>query len=154
MVVMEGPEPGYETDTMVWRDCQIRHDIEEIMQSRLAENVPRRRLKLYADKIYNTCPIVTPAFSERHGYVQEWMTFENYIMSKSRVAIEWTFGQIVMLYKFVDFCKGQKMFESPIAKHYIVAVLLANSHTCLYGDRHNEHFDCDPPTLEDYLSQD
>ena len=49
---------GYETDVMVWRDCQIRHDIEEIIQSRLVEISPRRRLNLYADNIYNTCPIV------------------------------------------------------------------------------------------------
>jgi hypothetical protein len=58
-----------------------------------------------------------------------------------------------MLYKFVDFAKGQKLMESPLAKHYIVAVFLANCHTCLYGDQHNEYFDCDPPSLDDYLSQ-
>jgi hypothetical protein len=52
MVVMEGPEPGYETDIMVWRDCQIRHDIEEIIKSRLVEISPRRRLKLYMRIIY------------------------------------------------------------------------------------------------------
>jgi hypothetical protein len=153
MVVMEGPEPGYETDTMVWRDCLIRQQLEGIMQSRQADNPPQRRLKLYADKIYNTCPLITAAFNKRHGLVRPWMRAENFLMSKIRVAIEWTFGNIVMLYKFVDFAKGQKLMESPLAKHYIVAVLLANCHTCIYGDQHNEYFDCDPPSLDDYLSQ-
>jgi hypothetical protein len=153
MVVMEGPEPGYETDTMVWRDCLIRNQLEAIMQSRLADNPPQRRLKLYADKIYNTCPLVTAAFNRRHGAVVAWMTAENFLMSKIRVAIEWTFGSIVMLYKFVDFAKGQKLMESPLSKHYVVAVLLANCHTCVYGDQHNEYFDCDPPSLDDYLSK-
>lgn len=153
MVVMEGPEPGFETDTMVWRDCLIRHQLEAIMQSRQAENPPRRRLKLYADKIYNNCLLVRAAWSRRHGIVHPWMTNENSIMSKIRVAIEWTFGTIVMLYKFVDFCKGQKIFESPVAKHYTVAVLLANCHNCQYADEHLEYFDCQPPTMEDYLSQ-
>ena len=69
-------------------------------------------------------------------------------MSGIRVAIEWTFGTIVMLFKFV---KGQKIFESPCAKHYIVAVLLANCHCCLYGDQHTTYFDCVIPTLEEYL---
>ncbi len=31
MVVLEGPEPGYFTDVMVWRDCQLRQDLEQIM---------------------------------------------------------------------------------------------------------------------------
>lgn len=32
---MEGSEPGYMTDTMNWRDCQIREDLEEIMNKRV-----------------------------------------------------------------------------------------------------------------------
>ena len=82
MVVMEGPEPGYETDVMVWRDCLIRHQLEAIMQARLVDNPPKRRLKLYADKIYNNCPLITAAFSLRHGPVLAWMTAENFLMSK------------------------------------------------------------------------
>jgi len=153
MVVIEGPEPGYKTDTMVWASCLIRHQLEAIMQSRLADNPPRCRLKLYADKIYNTSPLVTAAWSLRHGPIAQWMTDENWVMSKIRVAIEWTFGSILMLFKFVDFAKGQKLFESPLEKQYVVTVLLANCHNCLYGDTHAEYFKCDPPTLADYLSQ-
>ena len=153
MVVMEGPEPGYETDLMVWRDCLIRHQLEAIMQARALEDPPRRRLMLYADNIYNNCVLVRAACSLRHGILWPWMTEENRLMSKIRVVIEWTFGSILMLYKFVDFCKGQKIMESPVAKYYIVAVLLANCHNCQYGDEHIEYFNCEPPTLQDYLSQ-
>jgi hypothetical protein len=32
MVVLEGPEPGFMTDIMVWGQCMIRHQIEAIMQ--------------------------------------------------------------------------------------------------------------------------
>lgn len=154
MVVLEGPEPGFQPDTMVWRNCRIRHQIENLMQNRMAENPPRRRLKLYADKIYNSDPIVTAAWSLRHGPLFQWMADENWLMSKIRVAIEWTFGEILMLHKFIDFKKGQKVGESPVEKHYVVAVLLANCHVCLYGTgTHNEYFRCDPPDLDDYLSQ-
>jgi len=154
MVVMERPQPGYKPDTMVWRQCLIRHQIENLMQGRMANNPPRRRLKLYADKIYNTCPIVTSAWNRRHGALFQWMLDENWLMSKIRVAVEWTFGEIVMLSKFHDYKKGQKLNESPVEKHYIVAVLLANCHVCMYGTgTHNEYFNIDPPTLNDYLSQ-
>ena len=129
----EGPEPGYKTDTMVWRDSNLRQQLRHIMEDREQENPPRPRLKLYADKIYNTSPFVTAAFNNRHGNVLEWMRKEICLMSKIRVAVEWTFGTIVMLFKFVDFAKGQKLFESPLAKHYIAAVFLANCHCCLHG---------------------
>ena len=114
MVVMEGPEPGYNTDVMVWRDCQIRLDLEQIMQARQALVPPLRRLKLYADKIYNTGPLITAAFSERHGPLQQWMQDENYLMSKIRVAVEWTFKTILMLFKFTSFSKGQKILEARV----------------------------------------
>jgi hypothetical protein len=153
MVVLEGPEPGFEPDTMVWRDSQMRHELNEIMEERLAELQPRRRLMLYADKIYNNDNIVRAAWSLRHGPVAQWMTDENAIMAGIRVAIEWTFGTIIMLNKYVDFCKGQKLMESPLAEHYIVAVLLSNCHNCIYGDEHIGFFNCEPVTLADYLSQ-
>ena len=43
------------------------------------------------------------------------------------------------------------LFSFLDAKHYIVAVLLANCHCCLYGDQHTTYFDCVTPTLEEYL---
>ncbi len=151
MIVLEVPFPGYETDTMVWRDCEIRNQLQDIMDARLAEDPPRQRLRLYADKIYNTSLLIVAAWNLRHGPVNEWQTAENRVMSGIRVAIEWTFGTIIMLFKFPDFCKGQKLGESPLAKHYIISALFANCHCCLYGDQHTAHFDCLPPTLEEYL---
>ena len=151
MLVLEGPFPGYQTDTMVWRDCHIRDQIEEIMQERLAEDPPRQRLRLYADKIYNTSNLVVAAWSHRHGPVADWQTRENSIMSGIRIAVEWTFGTIVMLFAFCDYCKGQRLFGSPVAKQYTIASFLANCHCCLYGDEHTAHFNCLAPTLEEYL---
>jgi DDE superfamily endonuclease len=95
MIIIEGPEPGHFTDIMVWRDSQIRQDIDREMDIRVTNG--QQILKLYADEIYNVCPVVTPAWSRRQGAIQEWMTVEN-IMSRIRVAIEWTFGTIIMLY--------------------------------------------------------
>ena len=128
MMVLEGPFPGFNTDTVVWRDSEVRADLELIMQSRMAKTPPRRRLKLYVDKIYNTSALVTAAFSLRHGPLEQWMVAENFLMSKLRVAVEWTYGTIIDLAKFLDFRRGQKLQESPLPKHYTVAALLANCH--------------------------
>lgn len=146
LVVLEGPEPGFCTDTKVWRDCNIRQQLEVIMQNRLLAG--QRRLKLYADKIYNSCSLVTAAWNLRHGSLLPWMSEENFAMSKIRVAIEWTFGHVLKLFKFLSLKTAQKIFESPVAKHYVAATLLANYRNCQYGDSVSpEYFDCQPITL-------
>lgn len=74
----------------------------------------------------------------------------------SKIIINWSnylFGQIISLFKFIDYKKCQKLMESPIAKHHVVCALLENCHNCIYGEKHTEYFNCLPPTLEDYLSQ-
>ena len=40
----------------------------------------------------------------------------------------------------------------PVCKLYIVAALLANCHTCLYGSQTGQFFDLDPPEHETYLN--
>jgi hypothetical protein len=37
------------------------------------------------------------------------------------------------IFAFLDFKKNLKVLLQPVAKYYIVASLLINCHTCLYG---------------------
>lgn len=151
MVVLEGPEPGYFTDIMVWRDCQLNISLEQIMQERMQQN--KQRLKLYGDKIYNTCALITAAWSLRHGPVLPWMTAQNGLMSRIRVHVEWAFERIITACKFAAFSRTQMIQKSPLAKYYTVAVLLANAHTCFYGAIDNVYFNVVPPTVDDYFNQ-
>lgn len=152
LLIVEGPEPGFETDWIVWRNCLVRHQIEQIMQTRVANN--QRRLKLYGDKMYWNDPIITAAFNNRNGFIiLPWMRRINLILSGARVSIEWTFGKLLSLFKFTDYVKTQSLFLSPLAKQFKVSVLLLNAHTCIYGSQTSEYFDCDPPTLDDYFNQ-
>ena len=73
-------------------------------------------------------------------------------MSKLRVSVEWGFGKICQLFAFLDFKKNLKILLQPIGKYYLVAAVLANCHTCLYGSQTSTFFGLDPPELEDYLS--
>ena len=45
LLTIKGPESGHNTDVMVWRDCQIKNDLKNIMTLRVANGV--RRFKLY-----------------------------------------------------------------------------------------------------------
>ena len=73
-------------------------------------------------------------------------------MSKMRCCVEWGFGKISQLFAFLDFKKNLKVLLQPIGKYYLVAVILINCHTCLYGSQTGTYFNLDPPTLETYLS--
>ena len=152
MTVLEGPEPGFATDVSVWRDCQTRARLTSIMDRRAAAG--QRRLKLYADKIYNDSDLVEAAWSKRHGAVQDWMTIQNSIMSKIRVSVEWAFGRLCALWAFTEWRNVQKVQSSPVATYKIVGALLSNCHVSLYGNLHQSVFGITSPTLDDIFDQD
>jgi hypothetical protein len=152
MVVLDGPDPGYKTDPMVWRDCFLKIQLTEIMEQRVAAGLPR--LKLYTDKIYNTDEILEAAYSRRFGALQPYMRVSNRIMSGIRIGIEWTFGLITTTFKFLTLKSAQKIQQNQVPKFYYVAALFSNARVCLYGSpQHMSAFQCQPPTIEEYFSQ-
>ena len=76
----------------------------------------------------------------------------NKSMSRVRVAVEWIFGDIVNYFKFMDFKKNLKIGLSQVGKMYIVAAILRNALTCLYGNETSQFFELDPPRLHEYFS--
>ena len=77
------------------------------------------------------------------------MVAYNKSMSRVRVAVEWIFGDIVNYFKFMDF---KKIGLSQVGKMYIVAAILRNALTCLYGNETSQFFELDPPSLHEYFS--
>jgi nuclease HARBI1 len=140
-------------DTMVWRECNTRHQLEAIMQDRVTACKPP--LKLYADKIYTPGILIEAAHSLKRnpGGLLNFQLAQNAIMTRIRVGIEWSFGKIVGRSKYVEFGRAMKLLESPVDQYYHVAVLFANAHTCLYGSQHTTYFGIEPPSLTEYFSQ-
>ena len=62
----------------------------------------------------------------------------------SSVRVEWIFGDIVNYFKFMDFKKNLKIDLSQKGKMYIVAAVLRNALTCLYGKETSQFFELDP----------
>ena len=75
----------------------------------------------------------------------------NKAMSSVRVSVEWTLGKIVNYFSYLDFKRSNKVLLQPVGKYYLVAALLTNCHTCLYGSQTSTFFSLDPPSLETYL---
>lgn len=104
---------------------------------------------LYGDPAY---PVREYLLSPYKGNPDENQRLFNTRMSKVREAVEWEFGKIIQQFAFLDFKKNLKIFLQPVAKYYLVGGILTNCHTCLYGSQSSQYFDCEPPTLAEYLN--
>ena len=73
-------------------------------------------------------------------------------MSKVREVVEWGFANILSQWSFLNFRAGMKIFQSPVAKYYIVGAFLVSLQTCFYGNQTMDYFDCEALSLHEYLS--
>jgi hypothetical protein len=105
---------------------------------------------LYGDPGYSTSTRLMAPFK---GALLDRHQLEfNARMSAVRVSVEWTFGNIVALWAFLDFKKNLKVGLSPVGTLYKLGVLLTNCHTCIYGGNIvSAKFNLPPPTLRAYL---
>ena len=61
-------------------------------------------------------------------------------MKKCRVSVEWTFGKVCQIVKFTDSHRQNKWKRSQLGKVCIIAFLIANSSTCLYGSQSSKYY--------------
>jgi hypothetical protein len=73
------------------------------------------------------------------------------MMSKVRECVEWGFGDIVRYWSFLDFKASMKIFQSPVAKYYVIAAFLNNLWTAYHGNETSAYFDCEPMRITEYL---
>ena len=107
-------------------------------------------MRLYGDPAYPLRVQLQAPF--REFQLTPEMVAHNKSMSSIRVSVEWIFGDVVNYFKFMDFEKNLKIGLSQVGKMYIVAAVLRNALTCLYGKETSQFFELDPPTLQEYLS--
>ncbi len=140
---MFGPIEGRRHDSHMLRESGILTQLQNLP---LHNNLP---YALYGDAAYPLGPsIICPFRGARLN--QEQHDF-NTIMSSSRQCVEWGFGKITTQWAFLDFRKNLKVLLQPVAKYYLVASLLTNCHTCLYGSQTGLYFGLNPPSIEEYL---
>jgi hypothetical protein len=106
---------------------------------------------VYADAGYTTKDHVIAPFARHDGVTAGELAF-NAQMSSARVTIEWLFGRVVQLWRFLQHDDDLMVLKSSLSTYYRVAVLLTNVRTCLDGrNQVADYFSVEPPTLEDYL---
>jgi len=111
----------------------------------------QEKFYLYGDSGY---PIRDVLLSPFRGRLTQNQNEFNRSMSRLRVSVEWGFGKMLQIFAFLDFKKNLKLYKQAVGKTYMVAALLTNLHTCLYGSQTSTKFGCPPPSIQQYLNND
>jgi hypothetical protein len=143
IVDLSGPWPGARHDQFLVR--------ASLLEQRLSHPVFDGYV-IYGDEGYTYSEHLAVPFRTAH-MTDERRAF-NERMSAVRISVEWGFMRVKQLFAFLAFVPPQRMYSSPVAKYYRVAVLLTNMITCLNGScQTSVYFNCSPPTLEEYMSE-
>ena len=105
---------------------------------------------IYGDPAYGITQNIIAPFRQAH-LTDDEQEF-NSRMSKVWTCVEWGFGKICQNFAYLDFKKNLKILLQPVGRYYLVACILINCHTCLYGSQTTTYFNLDPPSLETCLS--
>ena len=146
-----------ELDGVIWDlygpECGRRHDLVLLRKSNFNERLRDVQLDeidqyvAYADKTYNDHSHLIGAY---HGHnVADWKLHENNVMKSMRIGIEWAFGKVTSQNRYIDYYKGMAVGMIPVGRMYRVAVLLANAHSCFYGNQSSLYFNIEPPSIEE-----
>ena len=139
-----GPVEGRRHDAFMLRISGLSDQLRQFNQPNGEPYV------LYGDPAYGLSRNILAPFRGAR-LTAEQQEF-NKSMSRVRISVEWGFGKICQYFAFLDFKKNQKVLLQPIGKYFLVASVLINCHTCLYGSLTSTYFGVDPPSLETYLS--
>ncbi|CBJ33621.1 conserved unknown protein [Ectocarpus siliculosus] len=117
-----------------------RHDSFILAQSGLMEKLSMLNSPtghpfcLYGDPAYGLSNhLVCPLSASSVGPLTPEMADFNKRMSHCRVTVEWGFKEMTGKWAFVNMKPQQKFLLSPVAKHYRVATLPSNWHSCMNG---------------------
>jgi len=136
-----GPLAGWYNDRSMVDICQL----EEMLEGGLFGDG-----LLYGDKGFKYCgpKILTAPTEDDAGDKAQALTS---LLNSVRIVVEWGFGKILNNFRTHSFTPVQKPHLSRIAVWYLVSVILTNCQVCLYGSEASSYFDCQPPSLEEYL---
>ena len=139
-----GPVVGSRHDAGVHAESGLLPQLQQHMQ--LPAGPP---YALFGDPAYPLSPYLQKAYAGA-ALTQQQTTF-NTDMAAVRQSVEWSFGDITVMWAFVDFRKNLKIGLQPLALYYMVAALLTNCHTILRGNKTSKYFDVPPPGLLEYF---
>ena len=107
---------------------------------------PNIQYKSYMDKGYRND---THAIAAYHILANHRNTN---VMSKQRIGVEWVIRKIYVICPIIKHLCTMKVPLSPVSTYFHTGALLTNIHARLDGSQNATHFDCIPPSLEEYFA--
>ena len=136
---------GKRHDSGMLADSGLLQELEQYAFSPTGEP-----MCIYGDPAYPLRVHLQAPF--RDGQITQEMDEFNRSMSSVRVAVEWTFGDIINYFIFMDFKKNLMIGLSQVGKMYVVSAIFRNGLTCIYGDTTSKFFWLERPSLEEYFA--
>jgi hypothetical protein len=143
---MFGPETLRHNDLYVLRESRINARLAAAQAGRPVQ------YKMYGDDIYVILSHLIVSWPPGGTPVQ---VRRNEVMKQLRIEIEWDYGHTAGILGYIDWRKNNKILAggSNMAKVYIVGTFIRNCFVTLNGSLSAEYFQCQPPTLEEYVNQ-
>lgn len=147
---LAGPIEGSRGDWLLYQRCGLERKIAELFEEN--QIAPENRVYLYGDPAYTGSIATMGAFKRRrNGQLTVDEAWTNRVMSKKRMAVEHFFGHVQRYFRLSSYYLQNRLCSQPLAATYLVACLMANCMTCLRGNQISQHYNCPPPTLEQYF---
>ena len=140
-----GPYAGSRHDAGILGTSQLLQVLEQSFVHQ------ERTFNIYGDPAYPSSIILQAPF--RGAHITEVEQVFNRMMSRVRVAVEWSFGGLLQLFPFLDYRTNLKLHLQPLGVFFSVATILFNCHTCFEGSVASSHFGVEPPSLNEYLNK-
>ena len=121
---MHGLVNGNRHDLFLFSSSGFLNKLQKFMPDDATEDIEAVIYSLYGDPAYpQSIHIFGRYKNPADGSAQaNW----NCQMSKVCEVVEWGFANILAQWSFLDFRVAMKIFQSPVAKYYIIAALLVN----------------------------
>ena len=141
----------------------VRHDIMMLQDSELNNRCNLAALQrfqplqfcAYGDSAYVVCneSHIIARHQDEVGPLSIREKLENAKLSSARQVIEWHYGDLQRLWKFIDCKKGLRLIDMPVARSYLVSVILRNAYVCFNSCNTGVYFNMIAPTLQVWTSQ-
>ena len=144
IVDVAGPYAGRMHDSSMVTASRLEARLEQFMV------IHGKDFTIYGDPAYRAARFVRKP-RQRIGASAADKLY-NRTMSRARVAVEHVIGHVTQQFAALDYTRTQRLEDRQVSKQYLVAIFLLNVRTCLRGGNQiSKFFDCDPPTLAEFL---
>jgi hypothetical protein len=144
-----GPKSAVRHDIMMLQDSELNNRLAALQRFQPLQ------FCAYGDSAYVVCneSHIIARHQDEVGPLSIREKLENAKLSSARQVIEWHYGDLQRLWKFIDCKKGLRLIDMPVARSYLVSVILRNAYVCFNSCNTGVYFNMLAPTLQVWTSQ-